>query len=497
MPRYPVKTALAIVTFGALAVLPEVVPELRNYRYIDWGSFALLFEFVPHDRDLEPLAQENLRLHPDKAHSSESAGAGGANSSNGLFRPGRHLAAAGSLEHFYQALYRTERREPEAITRIAHYGDSPTTADLITADVRSLFQTQFGDAGHGFVLIARPWAWYGHRGVDVSAGGWHAEPASQSGDGIFGFGGVSFRGGPGAHSTLSLRGAGHTAVEIAYFTEPVGGLLELRADGTSIGQLSTSGGTPGPAFERFALPSTVRQLSLQVISGNVRVFGVQLRKAGTGVVYDSLGLNGAYISVLARFFDSSQWTEQLRHYRPDLVVVNYGTNESMYAGFVDNVYSKEMKEVVRRLRLAVPEASILVMSPMDRGQRDITGEIATAPLLPRLVNIEQKVAADTGCAFFNTYEAMGGFGTMGRWYRAEPRLVGGDFIHPMPAGAKLVGTMLYRALMEGYNRYKLDTMHRNLAQSESIGNAPAAPAATIINPPALPSGDAPAQAVSK
>src|SRR5215469_2990559 len=34
----------------------------------------------------------------------------------------------GALDHFYQAVWRTERREPDAITRIVHYGDSPTTA---------------------------------------------------------------------------------------------------------------------------------------------------------------------------------------------------------------------------------------------------------------------------------------------------------------------------------------------------------------------------------
>ena len=35
-------------------------------------------------------------------------------------------------------------------------------------------------------------------------------------------------------------------------------------------------------------------------SGQVRAFGVRLEKAAPGVEYDSLGLNGAYVSVLAR-----------------------------------------------------------------------------------------------------------------------------------------------------------------------------------------------------
>src|SRR5215472_13108119 len=53
----------------------------------------------------------------------------------------------GALDGFYRALTRTERREPGAVTRIVHYGDSPTSADLITGDVRAALQSRFGDAG--------------------------------------------------------------------------------------------------------------------------------------------------------------------------------------------------------------------------------------------------------------------------------------------------------------------------------------------------------------
>ncbi len=137
------------------------------------------------------------------------------------------------------------------------------------------------------------------------------------------------------------------------------------------------------------------------------------------------------------------------------MIVNYGTNESGFASFVDKTWGPEMKEAVRRIHAALPGASVLLMSPMDRGERKDGGEIDTVPVLPRLVNIEARVASETGAAFFNTFEAMGGQGTMGRWYAAEPRLVGADFIHPMPAGAKIVGELLYSALRDGYNQYKL------------------------------------------
>ena len=103
----------------------------------------------------------------------------------------------GGLDHFYAALWRTERGVPMAITRILHYGDSPTTADLITGDTRQLLQKRFGDAGHGFTLIGKPWAWYEHRGVELSSHGWQMDPGTRWDlrNGLFGLGGVAFSAG--------------------------------------------------------------------------------------------------------------------------------------------------------------------------------------------------------------------------------------------------------------------------------------------------------------
>ena len=114
---------------------------------------------------------------------------------------------SGDMTAFYQALWRTEAKVPGAVTRVLHYGDSPVTADSITADARSILQQRFGDAGHGFVLIAKPWAWYGHRGIKLSAQGWNIEPASQSRarDGLHGLGGVSFTGAAGAVQPWGCR----------------------------------------------------------------------------------------------------------------------------------------------------------------------------------------------------------------------------------------------------------------------------------------------------
>lgn len=113
-----------------------------------------------------------------------------------------------------------------------------------------------------------------------------------------------------------------------------------------------------------------------------------------------------------------------------------------------------MKLAVKLIRAALPDTSILLMSPMDRGELKEDGSIQTIDALPRLVAKEKSIAAEMGVAFFNTFEAMGGAGTMAEWYAAQPRLVGADYIHPLPAGAKHVGDLVYRALDDGYQEYR-------------------------------------------
>ena len=374
----------------------------------------------------------------------------------------------GDLTTFYEALWRTQAKAPGAVTRVLHYGDSPVTADSITADARSLLQRRFGDAGHGFVLIAKPWAWYNHRGIHLTSHGWQIQPASQSHarDNLHGLGGVNFIGSPGASSTIDLPDDQHTRAEIYFEQQPGGGMFTVTAGNTLLGEVDTTAPDKAPGFRVFQLPPETRQVTLAVQSGLVRLFGWSFEKDGPGIIYDSLGLNGAQVQVALRYFEPKQWAEELQHENPDLVVINYGTNESVYPAYIERYYENELRALIGRVRAAVPRASMLIMSPMDRGVRE-EGRIVTPDVLPRIVEIQAKVARETGCAFFNTFQAMGGAGTMAKWYASEPRLVSADFMHPLPGGAAIVGRLLNAALVDGFERFLKSRMQARAHVPES------------------------------
>ena len=289
-------------------------------------------------------------------------------------------------------------------------------------------------------------------------------------EGPYGIGGASFDGSSGASSKFKLNGAQQNAIELVWQKTSDGGQVEIDTDGNNLATVDTSkpGDADGPdapstespqQFGRFTLPAGAKTVELKVTSGHVRLFGVLFFRDQPGLTYDSIGLNGASITVLSRALSADMMKTGFASIQPDLVVINYGTNEAGFGAFIDRQYEGELRTAIARVKAAAPSASILVMSPMDRGQRAGGNSIETMPTIPKLVAIQERVAADTGCAFFNTFQAMGGEGTMQRWYDSKPRLVGGDLIHPSPAGAKIVATAFVDQLQQGYARYTARAQH--------------------------------------
>jgi len=439
-PRFPFKMALAVVVMiGALAGWRYVVDHGKGFSLAIFAeTFRLRWPQPPAPavaRKAAPQSNGNGKLPQISAVFADDSN---------------------SLDPFFAALWKLEQGKENGVVTILHYGDSPTTADLITGDVRAQLQRRFGDAGRGYTLVAKPWAWYGHRGVEISDHGWKMRTGvGLMREGIYGLGGAAFEGQVGAWSRFRLTESQQTVVDVEYLAKPGGGTFAVEADDQKLVEQPTSSETQEARSVQVELPPGTKTVSIRPTSGTVTLFGADFRRGTSGLLYDSLGLNGATTSVLARVLQPGLWKQELDRAAPALVVVNYGSNESSFATFVHKGYAGELRLAIQRIRAAAPGVPILVMSPMDRGERAGMNEIETMSTIPEIVAIQREVAAETHCAFFDTYDAMGGDGTMARWYVASPRLVTADFLHPTPQGAGIVAGLFVEQLGLGYNRWKM------------------------------------------
>ncbi|MDC0721347.1 GDSL-type esterase/lipase family protein [Nannocystis bainbridge] len=366
-----------------------------------------------------------------------------------------------ALDRFYAALTRTHLGLPGAITRAMHYGDSAIGNDGITGAIRSKLQARFGDAGHGFHLLGQPNASYRHQGVrfDERSPWQHCFIIFDcKKDGYYGVGGTTFESAGGAEIRLSTAQKGPMGRKVAryevwYAGMPKGGKLRLKLDEQEPVELETAAEQLEDRWHVIETDDGEHTLSVRAAGGGkVRAYGVAMERSGPGVVYDEMSQIGALTRRILNF-DADHLQRQIARRDPDLLVLMFGGNDMNTQGTMEK-YKAEYAAVIQLFRKADPTLPCLVMAPLDHGERDGSGKIVTRPIVTKLVQAQREVAQAEGCAFFDTYEAMGGAGSMGRWVRSSPALGAGDLSHLTHHGHKVVGALLYRSLMQGYAEYR-------------------------------------------
>jgi lysophospholipase L1-like esterase len=383
----------------------------------------------------------------------------------------------------------TELKLPGAITRAGQWGDSVLGGDGLTHALRQRLQARFGDAGHGFHALSRYSVGYVHHGVRFDdRGGWRSceiifkcRP-----DAHYGYGGVHSSSTGGAESAWRTNGKSPgdrvSRFELWYAKAPDGGRFQVRIDEGATRTIDTRASSLTDAVEVFSVPDGPHSFEVRTAgNGLARGYGVVLERDVPGVVWDELSLIGSFTQRLD-YQDPEHLGWQLRRRNVDLMVFIFGGNDVQreYGDLKTTMqpYENEYTRVIRKFRAGRPEASCMLMSLIDHGARQ-ENTVRTRSIVPRLVSAQRRVAEAQGCAFFDTFHAMGGQDAIGRWYQARPQLAAPDFSHPTAAGQAVIATLVYRALMKRYAEFREQRTGQPLPPPEAYNESDPAPAAAL------------------
>ena len=360
-----------------------------------------------------------------------------------------------AMEPFYLQLRRTALKQDSAITRISHWGASVIGADGMTSDVRRKLQARFGSAGKGWVNVAPGWDWYRQKDVVYKPKGWRGRTVTshklknrRHGKARYGYGGVAALGGGGSKSSYRVYAR---RLELYYHAYPRGGDVSIKVDGGDPIIFSTKSEVAQDAWRVVEAEGDGEHTFVVAGKGNSisHLYGVTLERDGPGIVYDCIGMIGTRSSRILNY-DPEHLKTQVAHRKPNLQIIMFGGNELVDKGMNMRIYGEKYDRVIKRLRAGAPDAACMMMTPVDHGEKH-RGRVRTVKMLKKMIPVQQRIAEQNGCAFFNTYEAMGGEGTMGRWYyKVKPRLAWGDFAHLTKAGDRVLGAMIYKALIKGF-----------------------------------------------
>jgi lysophospholipase L1-like esterase len=233
---------------------------------------------------------------------------------------------------------------------------------------------------------------------------------------------------------------------VHYATTQRGGEVLLKVDGRAVPSFNTRGAEGEPRTHVVEVGEGAHELELRVAKGGQpRLFGVSLERASSGVIYDALGINGARAKLLSKI-DDEHWKDVFALQRPNLIVLQYGTNESDDRLSEEN-YANQVHALIQKVKAAAPGVPVLVVAPLDRADGSGGKTPKSHPNIPRIVAVQERVAREEGVAFWNTFQAMGGEGSFARWQRQKPALGSSDRVHPTPNGAEKIGRWLTAAIV--------------------------------------------------
>ncbi len=366
------------------------------------------------------------------------------------------------LDRFFASLARSDGNLEGAITRVSHWGDSAIGIDGIPGAIRRRMQTRFGDAGHGFHLMAQPNSSYRHGEVKFKHSGWsHCFIIfrCRKSTGLYGMGGTVFTSAGGATSTFTphpTRSSGRfSKFEVWYADQPRGGQFSLRVDKGEKTFVNTRADAYEERWHALDLEDDTHTIEVRAAGkGKVELFGVTMERDNPGVVWDGLSQVGAFTNRLSGL-DPEQLKDHLQHRQTNLAVFTFGGNDMIRKVSMER-YAEEYREVIQLFRKARPEMDCLIMAPLDHGERKGV-RIVSLPIVAEMIEAQRSVARSEGCAFFDTVAAMGGEGSAGRWFKRKPRLIGGDLSHATSKGHQVIGELVFRGIIEAYVAYRRRT----------------------------------------
>jgi lysophospholipase L1-like esterase len=338
---------------------------------------------------------------------------------------------------------------------IVHVGDSHVLGNFLTREVRERLQREFGDAGRGLIfpyklaqsngpkdyLVETNCRWSGSNCQrDLSA-------ATQFGLSGFKLETTNLK----AELTFKLRDTAtletHLFTKVTVFQRKsaLEFDLEVRDDVTNqTAQLFIEDDYARSFyFDRPVGQVTIAAKKTSNQQRTLTIDGVSLENELSGVLYHSIGVNGAKFMDYAR---AKHFARQVADLEPDLVILSFGTNEGQGKTGADYM-RQTMNELTTQILERCPTATIMLTTPADSYLR---GK-GFNPYLNEMSAVIRDYAHKMDFALWDLHRFSGGENSALNW--KSNGLMSSDSVHYSKIGYAAQGKLLYQSLIKGYNSF--------------------------------------------
>lgn len=374
-----------------------------------------------------------------------------------------------ALYAFFSAL--SQVKSVNSSLRVLHYGDSQIEGDRMTEYLRLKLQAQFGGEGPGLVSFmpvsksvintiefGENWDRYSaytardkrvpHNNFGVLAGfcRFHGIKKTGLAPPVVSSASVGITTTPlGGGNALNFKriklfyGGAKTKTWCEFYEGPV----LMKADSLEAGG--------NFKVKEYKIVSGANKHSFKFNGLDSPDFYALSLEGNSGVMVDNIALRGSS-GTFFQHLNPGQLKLFYEYLNVKLIVLQFGGN--VMPSILDQTmavnYGNYLRYQINLVKKAAPQASILFIGPSDMNIKEGT-DYVTYPLLETVRDEIKKAALETGCAFFDLYDCMGGKNSMAAW--VDQNLAASDYTHFSPQGARKMAMLLYAALINEYNSY--------------------------------------------
>ncbi len=362
-------------------------------------------------------------------------------------------------------------QENNKLIRILHYGDSQIEGDRITSYLRNQLQTQFGGNGTGLlpIIAANPSSmsyvyktsgnWTKYSPFQPSSTDIHFNKygalicfAKMNETSVFSEKDKDIEGWINLqHSNLPYPLTGNFQVcRVFYGFNKSPMIIELDQKKQLL-DAELYEASPGLSVAQWIVHWPVNDLTVKIkTNASPYVFGIAL-DGKNGIAVDNIPLRGSSGLEFTKM-DLTFLHEFYKLLNVKLLILQFGVNIVPYVTDNYDYYKKNFIQQLKLLKVYNPDISIIVIGVSDVSRIGKNG-YESYPNIEKIRNAQKKAAFETGCAFWDSFEAMGGNNSMPSWVFANPPLAQKDFIHFNTTGAKIIGEMFYRSFIKEYTNF--------------------------------------------
>ncbi len=436
-------------------VLHLVIGSVCLYLLLSVAGTLLDFQWMPFQRInliSDVMKSDSAAIVPEKPDTNLVIIEDLPDKNFELYKKGRFITGFNtdtnrpSLNNFLEKLAELKSGKKRKI-RIAYFGDSMIEGDLLTQTVRKLLQQQFGGSGVGFVPITSQVSKFRQSVAHNYSSGWQDESFKSGKSSRLYFSGHLFRsGGDWVHMTDQTITDSAAILEKNLICGNANGAVNITVNNSTFTVNAPN------LLNRVTLATDPnRSIRLSVANENLPVYGISF-ESPSGIFVDNFSFRGITGIEFARI--DSVFMKAIAANNPyDLIIFQYGVNLLFRPNDRNfNWYARAMLPVVKKIRNCFDKTDFLLVSTADRAFR-YGGEYKSAVGIDSLIKIQATVAYETGSSFYNQFASMGGTNSIVAWAKMNPSLANRDYVHPNHRGAEVLGTYLYEAIMNEYQKY--------------------------------------------